>query len=118
MIAVDIEQQLGAFHLQVEFAAEAPIVGLFGRSGAGKSSVINAIAGITRPSRGSIRINDLSLFDSAKDIDLPPEERRIGFVFQDALLFPHMDVESNLLYGQRLHSPEDRFIKEARVVEL
>jgi molybdate transport system ATP-binding protein len=118
MIAVDIEQQLGAFHLQVKFAAEAPIVGLFGRSGAGKSSVINAIAGISRPSRGSIRINDLSLFDAANGIDLPLEERRIGFVFQDALLFPHMDVESNLLYGQRLRSPEDRFIKESRVVEL
>lgn len=118
MIAVDIEQQLGAFHLQVKFAAEAPIVGLFGRSGAGKSSVINAIAGITKPSRGSIRINDLSLFDAAQGIDLPPEKRRIGFVFQDALLFPHMDVESNLLYGQRLRAHADRFIKEARVVEL
>src|SRR5271170_1072036 len=118
MIAVDIEQRLGAFHLQVKFAAEAPIVGLFGRSGAGKSSVINAIAGITRPRRGSIRINDLSLFDAAKGIDLPPEERRIGFVFQDALLFPHMDVESNLLYGQRLRPPKDRFIEEMRVVEL
>ena len=118
MIAVDIEQQLGAFHLKVKFAAEAPIVGLFGRSGAGKTSVINAIAGITRPRRGSIRINDLFLFDAVKGIDLPPEERRIGFVFQDALLFPHMDVESNLLYGQRLRSPKDRFIDEVRVVEL
>ena len=118
MIDVDIEQELGAFHLAVRFAAEAPIVGLFGRSGSGKTSVINAIAGITRPRRGSIRINDLFLFDAAKGIDLPPEERRIGFVFQDALLFPHMDVESNLLYGQRLRSPKDRFIDEVRVVEL
>jgi len=118
MIAIDIEQQLGAFHLRIKFAAEAPIVGLFGRSGAGKTSVINAIAGITRPSRGFIRINDLSLFDSAKGIDLSLEERRIGFVFQDALLFPHMDVGANLLYGQRLRSPEDRFIEQTRVVEL
>jgi molybdate transport system ATP-binding protein len=118
MIDVDIEQQLGTFHLDVKFAAEAPIVGLFGRSGSGKSSVINAIAGITRPERGSIRINDLFLFDSATDIDLPPELRRIGYVFQDSLLFPHMDVESNLLYGQRLRRPEDRFIEEERVVGL
>ena len=118
MIDVDLEQQLGAFHLDVKFAAEAPILGLLGRSGAGKSSVINAIAGITRPMRGYIRINDLFLFDAANDIDLRPEERRTGYVFQDALLFPHMDVESNLLYGQRLRPPRDRFIDEARVVEL
>ena len=118
MIDVDIEQQLGAFHLAVKFSAEAPIVGLFGRSGAGKTSVINAIAGIAKPRRGSIRINDAVLFDTAHGIDLPPEERRVGYVFQDALLFPHLDVESNLLYGQRLRSPSDRFIEQERVVEL
>ena len=118
MIDVDIEQQLGTFHLDVKFAAEAPIVGLFGRSGSGKSSVINAIAGISRPLRGAIRINDWFLFDAAKGIDLLPEARRVGYVFQDALLFPHMDVESNLLYGQRLRSPADRFIEEARVIDL
>ena len=118
MIDVDIEQQLGAFRLDVKFSAEAPIVGLFGRSGSGKTSVINAIAGIATPRRGSIRINDVVLFDTARRIDMPPEERRVGYVFQDALLFPHMDVESNLLYGQRLRPPKDRFIEEARVVEL
>ena len=96
MIDVDIEQQLGTFHLAVKFAAEAPIVGLFGRSGSGKSSVINAIAGITRPARGSIRINDVFLFDAARRIDLRPEERRIGYVFQDALLFP--------AHGRRIES--------------
>jgi molybdate transport system ATP-binding protein len=118
MIDIDIEQKLGAFDLSVKFAAEAAIVGLFGRSGSGKTSVINAIAGITRPLRGFIRINDLYLFDAAKGIDLAPEERRVGFVFQDSLLFPHMDVESNLIYGQRLRAPKQRFIDEGRVVEL
>jgi len=118
LIDVDIEQRLGAFRLAVRFAADAPIVGLFGRSGSGKTSVINAIAGITRPLRGSIRINDLALFDAARGIDLPPEERRTGFVFQDALLFPHMNVESNLLYGQRLRPADGRFIDQHRVVEL
>jgi molybdate transport system ATP-binding protein len=118
MIDVDIEQQLGSFRLAVRFSAEAPIVGLFGRSGAGKSSVINAIAGITKPLRGHIRINDVFLFDATNNIDLPPEERRVGYVFQDALLFPHMNVESNLLYGQRLRSPKERYIDEGRVVEL
>jgi molybdate transport system ATP-binding protein len=118
MIEIDIEQQLGTFRLGLKFSADAPILGLFGRSGSGKTSVINAIAGITRPRRGSIRINDAVLFDSARRVDIPPEERRVGYVFQDALLFPHLDVESNLLYGQRLRPRKDRFIKEARVVEL
>jgi len=118
MIDIDIEQRLGTFHLAVRFSAEAPIVGLFGRSGAGKSSVINAIAGITTPERGSIRVNDAVLFDSVKGIDLPPNRRGIGYVFQDALLFPHLNVESNLLYGQRLRRPGDRFIDEARVIAL
>jgi molybdate transport system ATP-binding protein len=118
MIDIDIEQQLGTFNLAVKFSADAPIVGLFGRSGSGKTSVVNAIAGITKPIRGLIRINDTVLFAVAQGIDLPPEKRRVGYVFQDALLFPHLDVESNLLYGQRLRSPKDRFIDEARVTEL
>lgn len=118
MIDIDIEQQLGGFHLAVKFTADAPIVGLFGRSGSGKTSVINAIAGIAKPMRGLIRINDAVLFDAAQRVDLPPEERRVGYVFQDALLFPHLDVEANLRYGQRLRLPKDRFIEEARVIEL
>jgi molybdate transport system ATP-binding protein len=118
MIDIDIEQQLGAFQLAVKFSVEAPIVGLFGRSGSGKTSVINAIAGIAKPLRGLIRVNDAVLFDAAQRIDLAPEDRRVGYVFQDALLFPHLDVESNLLYGQRLRSPKERFIEEARVIEL
>ncbi|HEY5309029.1 MAG TPA: molybdenum ABC transporter ATP-binding protein [Casimicrobiaceae bacterium] len=118
MIDIDIEQQLGAFHLAAKFAAEAPIVGLFGRSGAGKTSVINAIAGIATPSRGHIRIGDVTLFDAATRINVPPEDRRVGYVFQDALLFPHMSVHANLLYGQRLRASGDRLIDEARVVEL
>ena len=118
MIDVDIGQRLGSFELSIRFAAEAPIVGLFGPSGSGKSSVVNAIAGITRPQRGVIRFDDVRLFDAAAGIDLTPEKRRIGYVFQDSLLFPHMDVESNLLYGQRLRPIEERSIDQARVVEL
>jgi molybdate transport system ATP-binding protein len=118
MIDVDFEQDLGAFHLRVRFSADAPIVGLFGRSGAGKTSVVNAIAGIGRPSRGAIRVNGDVLFDSARGIDLPPEQRRVGYVFQDALLFPHLDVEANLLYGQRRRRPVERVIPEDRVVDL
>ena len=118
MIDVDIEERLGAFHLNVKFAAEAPIVGLFGRSGAGKTSVVNAIAGIARPHRGRIRVNGDVLFDSGLGIDLAPEKRRVGYVFQDALLFPHLDVASNLAYGQRLRSASERVISQDRVVDL
>ena len=118
MIDVDIAERRGAFQLDVKFAADAPIVGLFGRSGAGKTTVVNAIAGIGKPSRGTIRVNGHVLFDAARGIDLPPERRRIGYVFQEGLLFPHLDVEANLLYGQRRRTPSERVIVDERVVEL
>ena len=118
MIDVDIEQELGAFRLACAFTADAPVVGLFGRSGAGKSSVVNAIAGIAKLKRGFIRVGDVALFDAAKGIDLAPDARRIGYVFQDALLFPPLDVESNLLAGQRLRPAAARFIDPARVIAL
>lgn len=118
MIDVDIEQRLGAFELAVSFRAEAPIVGLFGRSGSGKTSIVNALAGTSRPRRGRIVINGETLFDSARGIDLPPDKRRLGYVFQDGLLFPHLDVEANLLYGLRRAPAAARFIDPAHVVEL
>jgi molybdate transport system ATP-binding protein len=117
MIDVDVEQRW-RIRLAVRFAVDAPIVGLFGASGAGKTSVVDAIAGIARPARGAIVINGTRLFDSSKRIDVPPERRRVGYVFQDALLFPHLDVQSNLLYGQRLCPAADRFIEPARIIGL
>jgi molybdate transport system ATP-binding protein len=118
MIDVDIEQRLGAFELKVAFRADAPIVGLFGRSGSGKTSVVNALAGISRPQRGRIVINGETLFDSARSIDLPPDKRRLGYVFQDGLLFPHLDVQSNLLYGLHRAPAAARGIEPAHVVQL
>ena len=88
MIDVDIEQQLGAFELKVAFRAEAPIVGLFGRSGSGKTSVVNALAGTSRLHRGRLVINGETLFASARGIALPPERRRLGHGVQDGLRFP------------------------------
>jgi molybdate transport system ATP-binding protein len=118
MIAVDVEQLLGRFRLSVAFRAQAPIVGLFGRSGSGKTTVVNAIAGITTPQRGSIVIEGRCLFDSSRGIHLPPERRRVGYVFQDALLFPHLDVKANLLYGKRRRPSAEHFIGEDKVIEL
>ena len=118
MIDVDVARQLGGFRLEVAFRADAPIVGLFGRSGSGKTSLVNTFAGIVQPERGRIVVNDTTLFDSERGIDLPPERRRLGYVFQDDLLFPHLDVESNLLYGFRRAPEAERVIEPMHVIEL
>ncbi|HZT51089.1 MAG TPA: molybdenum ABC transporter ATP-binding protein [Stellaceae bacterium] len=102
MIEVDIAKRLGSFALEARFAAdETGIVALFGRSGAGKTSIVNAMAGLLRPDRGRIAVAGAVLFDAARGIDLSPERRRVGCVFQDGLLFPHYSVRGNLLYGHR-----------------
>src|SRR5436305_658937 len=88
-----IRLSLQEFDLEVAFGADAPIVGLFGRSGAGKTCLVNTLAGTSRPHRGRIVVNGEVLFDSERGVDLPPERRRLGYVFQDDLLFPHLDVE-------------------------
>jgi len=118
MIDVDIEQRLGEFELAVAFKVEAPVVGLFGRSGAGKTSVVNALAGTTKPHRGRIVVNGEVLYDSARGIDLPPERRRLGYVFQDPLLFPHLKVDANLHYGHRLANVAARVIEPDAVIDL
>jgi molybdate transport system ATP-binding protein len=118
MIDVDVEQRLGTFELAVAFRAEAPVVGLFGRSGSGKTTLINALAGISSPRRGHIVVNGETLYDSARGIDVSPDKRRLGYVFQDDLLFPHLDVEANLLYGFRRAAAVDRVIEPARVIDL
>ncbi|MEO6929272.1 MAG: molybdenum ABC transporter ATP-binding protein [Casimicrobiaceae bacterium] len=118
VIDIDVEQPRGDFMLQVTFCADAPVLGVFGRSGAGKSSLVDAIAGVTTPRRGHVRINGVTLFDHAQRIDLAPPARRGGYVFQDALLFPHLSVHSNLMYGHRLHRDGVQFIAPPRVIDV
>ena len=118
MLKIEVSKRLGAFQLEAAFETAAPVVALFGRSGSGKTSLVNCLAGITRPDRGHIEIDGHVLFDGAAGIDLPPEQRRIGYVFQDALLFPHLTVERNLLYGARFLGPAARRSMPARVIEL
>jgi molybdate transport system ATP-binding protein len=102
MIEVAVEKQLGGFRLDAAFASETHgITALYGRSGAGKTSLVNALAGLLRPDRGRIVVDGEVLFDSERNIDLAPERRRLGYVFQDGLLFPHYTVRGNLLYGAR-----------------
>ncbi len=102
MLAVDVEKQLGTLRLGVRFQAERGATALFGPSGAGKTSVVNMIAGLLAPDRGSITLDDTVLFDAAKTINVPPHRRRIGYVFQDGRLFPHLSVRQNLDYGRRM----------------
>ncbi|QQS12337.1 MAG: molybdenum ABC transporter ATP-binding protein [Rhodospirillales bacterium] len=102
MIEVDIALRVGAFDLEAAFDAPAgSVTALFGRSGAGKSTIIDCVAGLRRPLSGRIAIDGETVFDAARGIDVPPERRRLGYVFQDARLFPHLTVEANLRYGER-----------------
>lgn len=99
---VALKHRFGDFTLDLAFAIEETgVTALFGPSGAGKSTVINAVAGLIRPDRGHIRINGATVFDSNTRLFLPPRRRRVGYVFQDARLFPHLSVERNLLFGWR-----------------
>ena len=101
MIAVDIQLDRGDFALDIAFDTDAHVLGVFGPSGAGKTTLINLIAGLERPDAGSIRLNGDALFDAANRIDVPAHRRRIGVVFQEHRLFPHYSVTGNLLYGAK-----------------
>ena len=102
MIEVAVEKQLGAFRLDARFAAPAAgIIVLFGRSGAGKTTIVNMLAGLERPDRGRISVDGEVLFSSDERIDVPPERRRLGYVFQEGRLFPHYSVRGNLTYGMK-----------------
>ena len=120
-LAVAVKKRLGAFDLDVAFSGASGITVLFGPSGAGKSATLAAIAGEARPDSGRIVADGEILFDQAMRIDLKPEVRRIGWVFQNARLFPHLTVEANLLYGlrrARAVSPRIAFGEVAQVLGL
>jgi molybdate transport system ATP-binding protein len=100
VIAVDIELVQGTFVLTAAIRIEARTAALFGPSGAGKTTILDAIAGLRTPRRGTIAVDGRVLFASADRINVPPHQRRVGYVPQDVALFPHMNVKSNLLYGR------------------
>src|SRR5262245_49569103 len=111
MLRVDVQRRLGAVELAAVFEAETRVTALFGRSGAGKTSVVNMIAGLLRPDRGRIEIDGQVLFDSAAGVDIPAEKRRVGYVFQEGRLFPHLTVRRNLLYGRDLAPIAERYVE-------
>ena len=107
-LSVDLEKRLGSFHLRVQFQAEDEITALLGASGCGKSMTLKCIAGIMTPDRGRIVLNGRVLFDSEARIDLPPQQRRVGYLFQNYALFPTMTVEKNILCGIRSGSKGEK----------
>lgn len=128
MMEVALEKRRGAFTLDVAFRGEAgtaggragpaSVIALFGASGCGKTTTVHLISGLLRPDAGIVRIGGTTLFDSARGIDVPPERRRVGYVFQDARLFPHLDVLRNLRYGAKRAPADAAHIDFDEVIEL
>lgn len=115
---IDIHHRLGNFELDARFTGEGRLTALFGASGSGKTSLVRAIAGLIRPDQGAIRVDDLTLSDTAQGIFLPPHKRRIGYVFQDARLFPHLTCRQNLLYGRWFTPTRDRYGDLDQIIDM
>jgi len=116
---INLQRRQGMCCIDVAFQSDAHgITALFGPSGAGKSSIINMVAGLQKPDSGSIFIRGRCLFDSARRVNLRPEKRKVGYVFQQDLLFPHLSVHGNLLYGRRPGQSSDANVDFDQVVNL
>jgi len=110
MLTVTVKKRRGSFSLDAHFELPTPgVVALFGRSGCGKTTLVNAIAGLLDADSGRVALDDMLLLDTEQRLNVPPERRRIGYVFQDARLFPHLSVAANLEYGER-RAPPQRFV--------
>ena len=117
-LSVDIGHRLGGFALDVAFESSGRLTALFGSSGSGKTSLVNLIAGLMRPARGRIVVDGRVLVDTEKRLFVPRHRRRIGYVFQDARLFPHMTVAQNLRYGRFFTPAAERYADFDGVVDL
>ena len=100
-INIDIKRKRDDFTLSAKFQTKGGLTAFFGRSGSGKTSLIDLISGLDTPDSGTIIIGDQVLFDAESRINIAPEKRNIGYVFQEGRLFPHLNVKSNLLYARR-----------------
>jgi molybdate transport system ATP-binding protein len=118
MLSVDVEKRLGDFNLAAKFETTAGATALFGPSGSGKTSLVNMIGGLLTPDRGRIALGEDVLFDSATRINVPAHRRRIGTVFQEGRLFPHMTVARNLDYGRWMSGLSDDPAEWQRIVTL
>jgi len=113
---VDIEKKLGKFHLSIKFETNGGVLGLLGASGSGKSMTLMCIAGIEKPDKGKIILDGVTLFDSERRVNLPPQQRKIGYLFQNYALFPNMTVRQNILCG--LYKESDKLQKEQALNEI
>jgi molybdate transport system ATP-binding protein len=118
MLALEVEKQLGDFSISARFKTASGVTAVFGPSGAGKSTLVNMIAGLVTPDRGQIILDEAVLFDSTRRVDLPAYRRRIGYVFQEGRLFPHLSVGRNLDYGRRMSGLAPDSAEMERVVRL
>ena len=116
MIKINISKRFSNLNIDANFESDAGVTALFGRSGCGKTTIVNMLAGLNSPDSGYIEVNGTVLFDNKDKINIAPEKRRIGYVFQEARLFPHMTVKANLEYGVKHHPPSD--ISFDQVVEM
>lgn len=117
-LSVDVRQRLGAFTLDAAFEASGRLTVLFGHSGSGKTTLVNLIAGLQRPAEGRISIDGRVLVDTPSRTFVPAHRRRIGYVFQDSRLFPHLTVRQNLAYGRFFAPRADRWSDVPRIVEM
>lgn len=113
-----LARSIGDARIEVDTATSGAVLGVTGPSGVGKTSLLNCVAGLLRPENGRIAVGSETLFDSEAGIDLPPDRRRAGYLFQDNRLFPHLKVSRNLAYGAKLAEPEARWMSLDEIVEL
>ncbi|AVZ86144.1 ATP-binding cassette domain-containing protein [Acinetobacter sp. WCHA45] len=118
MIDCHIQLKQGQFDLDQRFQSDQSVIGLFGASGSGKTTILHSIAGLVTPQAGWIKIKNQTWFDQAQKINLSTQQRRIGLVFQDAQLFPHKNVRQNLLFGFKHIQPQQRQFEVDYIIEL
>ncbi|EKK14674.1 ABC transporter, ATP-binding protein [Acinetobacter baumannii Naval-72] len=118
LIDCRFELHMGQFHIEPNFQSDASVIGLFGASGSGKTSILHAIAGLNTPRSGLIKIQDQTWFDSNQKINVSTQKRHVGLVFQDAQLFPHKTVKQNLLFGFNNLSQQERHFEADYIIEL
>jgi molybdate transport system ATP-binding protein len=118
VIEIDVAHRFGAFGLEARIAASGRVLAICGASGAGKTSLLAIVAGLMRPDAGRVVVDETVFLDTAKGVDLAPRLRRIGYVFQEPRLFPHLSVAQNLRYGRRFTPAVRRFVDFDAVISL
>jgi molybdate transport system ATP-binding protein len=117
-LTVDVRHRLGSFALDAAFESAGRLTALFGPSGAGKSSLVNIVGGLIRPAEGRVLVDGTTLIDTRRGVFLPPHRRRLGYIFQEGRLFPHLNVRHNLLYGRWFAPRGERHASLESVVDM